>query len=316
MPQPASSLPSNHLLALARRGTPRWRVTGADGRPTWADRLYPLAALSFAALVPIAGSTLVLPLLMVAEERFRSTGSDAAFALVLVLGFLPIFLLLAAWLRLVEGRPLWTLGLEPGRAARRYGRGLAVGLALMTAAVGLLAALGQLRLEDGGGRTGLAAVGGVMVLLVGWAIQGAAEEALTRGFLLPVVGVRWGLTAGVVVSSTAFAALHAANSGLTPLGVANLVLFGVFACAYALHEGGLWGVCAIHSVWNWAQGNLYGLEVSGAPTQWSMVVDLAEKGPDWLTGGPFGPEGGLAVTLVLLVATALVVVASVRARAS
>ena len=81
----------------------------------------------------------------------------------------------------------------------------------------------------------------------------------------------------------------------------NLFLFGVFACIYAMQEGSLWGVFAIHSLWNWAQGNLFGLEVSGSKFGATTLFNLKEVGPDLLTGGAFGPEGGFAVTLVLIV---------------
>jgi hypothetical protein len=59
-------------------------------------------------------------------------------------------------------------------------------------------------------------------------------------------------------------------------------------------------VFAIHSFWNWAQGNVLGLEVSGSFIGGTTLINLKEVGPDWLTGGLFGPEGGLAVTLVLI----------------
>ncbi len=48
---------------------------------------------------------------------------------------------------------------------------------------------------------GLGAIPGVLIMLVGWLVQGAAEETLTRGFLLPVFGVRFGPVWGILVSS-------------------------------------------------------------------------------------------------------------------
>ena len=83
--------------------------------------------------------------------------------------------------------------------------------------------------------------------------------------------------------------------------------YGLFAALYALREGGIWGISAQHAVWNWAQANLYGFEVSGIGANGGSLFNLMETGPDPLTGGAFGPEGGLAVTLVLLLAIALLV---------
>jgi membrane protease YdiL (CAAX protease family) len=147
---------------------------------------------------------------------------------------------------------------------------------------------------------GAASVLGVLVLLIGWIVQGGAEEILARGYLLPVVGSRYGTLLGIFVSSLVFAIWHLLNPNLSLLAVINLFLYGIFAAFYALYEGGLWGVCAFHSVWNWVQGNFYGFEVSGAAFGGSSLLKLQESGPDWFTGGKFGPEGGLAVTLVLV----------------
>jgi hypothetical protein len=72
-------------------------------------------------------------------------------------------------------------------------------------------------------------------------------------------------------------------------------------------EGGLWGVCAQHAVWNWAQGNVFGMEVSGGASSVPILWNLQEAGPDLITGGAFGPEGGLAVTFILLVSIVVLV---------
>jgi len=148
--------------------------------------------------------------------------------------------------------------------------------------------------------SGFAAIPGVLIMLTGWLIQGAAEETLTRGFLLQVFGTRFGAVWGIIVSSALFSSLHLLNDNINWIAMINLFLFGVFACIYAISEGGLWGVFAIHSFWNWAQGNVLGLEVSGSFIGGTTLINLKEVGPDWLTGGLFGPEGGLAVTLVLI----------------
>jgi hypothetical protein len=233
--------------------------------------------------------------------------------LLLVLSFGPIFLILWIWLALFEKRPFWTLGLEQIGAAKKYGRGLLIGLLMFSAAVGISALFGYVAVESGDPqRQGLAALGGVLVIFFGWVVQGAAEEALTRGWLLPVIGARYRPLLGIIVSSLVFATLHSLNPNLSPIAVLNLALFGLFAALFALYEGGLWGIFSIHSIWNWAQGNLYGFEVSGLPATGVTLFDLMETGPDIVTGGSFGPEGGLSVTVVLVVSCVLVWVAARR----
>jgi hypothetical protein len=231
----------------------------------------------------------------------------------LILGFGPIFLLLWAWLALVEKRPFWTIGLEKAGALSRYLRGFLVGLLMFAAAVGLSAAFGFIAVEEGSTQiTGFAALAGVLLVLLGWVVQGAAEEAITRGWLLPVLGARYRPLWGILISSLIFMIFHGLNPNLSVIALFNLFLFAVFAALYALYEGGLWGVFSIHTAWNWAQGNVFGFEVSGGGVPGGTLFDLMETGPDTITGGPFGPEGGLSVTVVLVAGCVIVWLLSKR----
>jgi membrane protease YdiL (CAAX protease family) len=231
----------------------------------------------------------------------------------LVFSFGPIFLMLWVWLALFEKRPMWTIGLAWSGAGRKFLRGLLVGLLMFMAAVGISAAFGYIAIEQGGSQPqGWAALGGVLLVLLGWLVQGSAEEALTRGWLLPVIGARYKPIWGIIISSVIFTVFHFLNPNLSPIAILNLCLFGLFAALYALYEGSLWGVFSLHAVWNWVQGNLFGFEVSGMIVPGGTLFNLMEVGPDIVTGGPFGPEGGLAVTVVLVVSSVIVWVLSER----
>jgi membrane protease YdiL (CAAX protease family) len=251
---------------------------------------------------PEAWSNLVLP-----DTALEQT-------ILLVLAFGPIFLLLWGWLAFVEKRPFWTIGVERDGAVWKYIRGVLVGLLMFGSAVAISAALGYVEFEQGDPqKQGLPALFGVLLVYLGWTIQGPAEEALTRGWLMPVIGARYRPWIGVLISSLLFAFLHSLNPNLSLIAMLNLFLFGLFAAVYALYEGGLWGVFSIHAVWNWIQGNLLGFEVSGNVAPGGTLFNLREIGPDMITGGSFGPEGGLAVTVVLLLGIAIVVLLSQRA---
>jgi hypothetical protein len=242
-----------------------------------------------------------------------STGWQTA--LFLVGATSPTFFFVWLWLRFFDRRPYWTLGLRVRGAAIQYGRGLLVGLLMFSAAVGLVAAFGYTAFEPADPQQqGLAALGGVLIVALGWVVQGASEEVLCRGWLLPSIGARYRPWWGVFVSSLVFALLHSLNPNLSLIAVLNLFLFGVFAALYALYETSLWGVFALHSVWNWAQGNFFGLEVSGTQPRGGTLLNLQETGPDVITGGQFGPEGGLAVTVVLLLGIAVIVLLARRSQ--
>lgn len=229
-------------------------------------------------------------------------------AAILISAFVMFYFILWAWVALFEKRPFWTMGYELKHAVPQYLRGFLIGAVMFSGAVGLLALFGAVEVEAGDpSQVGFAALGGVMIVLVGWIVQGGAEEALTRGWVLPVIGTRYKPWIGLLVSSLIFAILHGLNPGLNAIALLNLALFGVFAGLYAMREGSLWGISALHSVWNWIQGNFFGFQVSGMDIGGGSLLNLKTVGADWLTGGAFGPEGGLAITAVLMVSIAATV---------
>lgn len=234
-------------------------------------------------------------------------------------GFAFIALIVFGWVTLFERRGLRTIGFN-GAGLKRFLRGYAIGLAFLLLVVGVIAALGGYRIEGGGAFAAPSVAGAlfpILVLLVGFIIQGSTEEIVTRGWLMQVIASRHGLAWGVGLSSALFGLLHAANINPSPelaMGVVNVALFGVFIGLYAAREGSLWGVCGWHAAWNWLLGLGFGLEVSGQVIDTPpLVVDLATRTelPWWMTGAAFGPEGSVVVTVVLLVGS---IVLAVRGR--
>lgn len=228
----------------------------------------------------------------------------------LISAFLLIYVFVWAWIKYYEKRSFITLGFESKSAVKFYFKGFLIGIFLFVITVTVMTIFGTVKIDyifsDQSGR--IYPLSGVFIVLIGWIVQGGAEEVLIRGWVLPVIGARYKPWLGLVVSSTLFSLLHCFNSNLSLLALINLVLFGLFAGLYAIHEGSLWGICALHSAWNWIQGNVFGFEVSGSQTGGGSIIKLVENGPDWFTGGRFGPEGGIVVTVVLLFGILFIVV--------
>lgn len=213
-------------------------------------------------------------------------------------GFIVTIGLLLAWVRFREKRPVATLGLPRAGAARRALRGAALGLALPAVIVGINVAAGQATLENF--NPGVSAA--ILLLLVGFAVQGGSEELLTRGYLLQGVALQRGIVVAMIVQSIFFTVLHLGNGNLGPVALLNLVLVAVFLGMWAMAEGGLWGVIGFHAVWNWSQGNVWGSAVSGFTVDTSLfrLVPSTNAG-DLLSGGAFGLEASILVSIVLIV---------------
>jgi abortive infection protein len=145
------------------------------------------------------------------------------------------------------------------------------------------------------------AFGFVLLTFPFWLIQGGTEELVTRGWLLPVMAEKSNKIIAIVVSSSLFGLLHMFNSGFTMQSLIDLILFGILETFYIIKTDNLWGAAGIHGAWNFAQGNLFGVLVSGSTTGSSLLQFAPGNGPDWLTGGSFGAEGSIVCTLVMVV---------------
>jgi membrane protease YdiL (CAAX protease family) len=200
--------------------------------------------------------------------------------------------------RAIEGRKLATLGLRRGRILREYFVGMLIGAALFSLVVLVCVISGTLTYE------GLAygSIGLLVLFFLGFMVQGMSEELLCRGYFMVSLARKQSLVVAVIVSSSFFGALHLFNAGVQLLAVVNVILFGCFAAVYLLKRGNIWGAAAIHSVWNFVQGNVFGVQVSGLDMPTSVFSFKATADGALINGGAFGPEGGLATTIVLTAA--------------
>ncbi len=284
-------------------------------------RTWTLAAIVLGAVFIIGGQLGALLPAVAAGFVTPGGGADGwpqtAYELAAAFGLGSVLLLLWAWL--FERRGPAALGLN-ARGVLRFVRGYLIGLACLTTVVGVIWIAGGYAVE-GPGAFGSAAVGAALlpigVLMLGFIVQASSEELLFRGWLMQLIASRHGLWIAVIANSALFALAHAGNieaSRELYLGLANIVLFGLFISLYAVREGSLWGVCGWHAAWNWLLGLGFGLEVSGGAMKATpLITDLtsASGAAWWLTGAGFGPEASVVTTAVLL---AGVLVLAVRGR--
>lgn len=216
--------------------------------------------------------------------------------------------LLAAWvmLRWVDRGPLRGLGfpLRSG-ALRELGLGLGIGGLALVGAVAVVAVLGGYRYSPAPGSVaGWALTSGLA--LAALAIPAAAEEALFRGYLFRALVEGPGAVVAVVATSAVFAVLHGANPGTGAFALVNIFLAGVLMAVAVLRTGTLWLATGVHLGWNWVMSGPLDLPVSGLQGLDVPMYDATVVGPAWMTGGAFGPEGGLVGTVAAVVGLALV----------
>lgn len=203
--------------------------------------------------------------------------------------------------KIFEKRKLPTLGLRKSNIALEYGVGAIIGLAMYSLAFLVAFLTGSVKFEGGASFTFP-----IILFFLAFIIQGASEEIFIRGYLMTSVARDYKVFLAVFFSSAVFSLIHISNAGVTVLALINIFLFGVFEGIYVLKRGDLWGACAIHSMWNFAQGNIFGSSVSGMGQMPSIFRVVSNPNMTAANGGAFGIEGGFACTIVVLVAIGII----------
>lgn len=125
------------------------------------------------------------------------------------------------------------------------------------------------------------------------------EELLLRGYPFTVLSEVWGWPVATGVTSIVFGMLHLSNPGLTPLPIANVVAAGVFLAGVRVVTGSLAAAWAAHFGWNWTMSAAFHASVSGLPFA-TPGYRLTDTGADWLSGGAWGPEGGVGAAFGMI----------------
>lgn len=188
--------------------------------------------------------------------------------------------------------------------------GAGLGVVLFCGAFGILLLLGAYRI------TGIDTAGPWLVPALSMGLMaGVVEEILLRAGLHRLVEQGLGTWSAAAVSGLVFGLLHWSNPDGTLWGATAIALEAglSFGLVYSLTRS-LWVVIGLHAAWNLVQGLFFGAIVSGsgAPAPGLLVSEAV--GPDWLTGGAFGPEASPVTVLAMLAWTVLLGLLLVRRR--
>jgi hypothetical protein len=202
------------------------------------------------------------------------------------------------WVRFFEKRSIKTLGFTGNNAFKKYIKGFISAIIMLSIVLLLMTIFGKVGFNENPKPLNLNLWGIFLLMLIGYVVQGAAEEILVRGWQFQVIGARYKPWLGLVISSVIFALLHGTNNGVSMLAIINLLLFAILLILFILYEKSIWAACGWHTAWNWSMENVFGLKVSGSEGLGSML-NLTAEGPNYITGGNFGPEGSILTSFVL-----------------
>jgi uncharacterized protein len=141
---------------------------------------------------------------------------------------------------------------------------------------------------------------------------GVTEEIITRGFIFRLVEIVGGTWIAVLVSSALFGAAHASNPGATLTSSMAIALeVGVLLAGAYVLTGRLWFPIGLHTGWNFAEGSIFSMSVSGLSAPGGLIAGTL-RGGAILTGGAFGPEASIAAVVLCLCVAALLFWRAIR----
>ena len=265
-------------------------ITVADGRPLWRRIVdYPLVAMIIGVflyfvvvgLSAFLGTQLLPPI--------PGLTQNMQFEIVCAVLLLLLYKLVIRHLG-EERRD----DLRLGGALRPLAIGLGAGVAVFSFIVLVAAVLGVYHLTGEGDSSDL-----LPQLIMSAIFPAISEEMLFRGILFRWIEEFGGSWVALLVTSAFFGAAHLANPHASAIAaVGSAFEAGVMLGAAYMLTRSLWLPMGIHAAWNFTQGELFDIPVSGTPVHGLLTARLS--GPPLLTGNGFGLE---ASPIAIIVAT-------------
>jgi hypothetical protein len=205
--------------------------------------------------------------------------------------------------RFINRKPFTAIGLSLHPATfLEFGTGCLLGFLMMTGIFIVQYLLGFATLTS----RGLSLQDSAWVLLSSIPFFGVAaltEEVIFRGYVFQTLIQAITILPAVFVMAVVFALVHLANPNTSTLGVINVGFAAILLSFAYLKTRSLWLPFGLHFAWNYSQTTLYSFPTSGLEFAGRRLFQSTHTGPEWLTGGLFGPEGGLLATAALIACT-------------
>jgi uncharacterized protein len=235
-------------------------------------------------------------------------GSKLAFVVVGMIWLIPG--LFVGWLcgKFLEGLPFRALGAWfTSNWLRHLLLGLVIGAFSVGFAVMIAVIFGGLSFEFNTDYDNSVILRTLLSSFLVFGVRAALEEAVFRGYVFQTFSRASLAWLAIVLTSVPFGLVHLDNPSATTASVLNTVLAGIwFGVAY-LKTRDLWFVWGMHLTWNWVQGAIFGIEVSGlTDITTAPLLKEIDKGPTWLTGETYGIEGGVACTIAIIASIAFI----------
>lgn len=204
----------------------------------------------------------------------------------------------AVYVHWIEARPVVELARHD--APREFIAGAVLGAALFTAAIAIV------WLSGGYEITGMNPWIVLVPAITGSLFWATLEELIYRGVLLRIIESKFGTWIALGISSMAFAGFHViATPNVTLWTGFSVFVAGLWLGGAYLYTRRLWFPIALHATWNFTQGAIFSIAVSGDEAGQGLFIGTT-SGPTWLSGGAYGLEGSVIVVGIIFFASIMI----------
>jgi hypothetical protein len=215
-----------------------------------------------------------------------------------------VCLVYAGYVRVFERRK--TVELSRERAIREFAAGSAIGFALFSATIGCLWLGGFYRVQEIGYLPSAATLIGVGL------VPAFIEEIVIRAIIFRITEDSLGTWMAMVISALLFGLSHMLNPGATWVAALFIAIeAGVLLAAAYITTRRLWLPIGLHFAWNFTQGGIFGVAVSGLAVRGLLKATLSGR-PELLSGGAFGAEASIFAMLICTSTAVVLIVLAVR----
>lgn len=248
-------------------------------------------------VIPFVVSGAITPemLTMPTSELFNAVGVNTMLTFMLS-QFLCALFALYLFRKFIDKKSFKSLGFELTNYKADLLKGLVWGVALISLGFFALYFSGFITVIDSD-------FGAIQWLsyIAFFAIVAFNEEILVRGYVLTNLMASINKYWALIVSALLFSVMHLGNDSTSFISTVNLFIAGLMLGIYTIHKRNLWFPIAMHFTWNFFQGPVLGFEVSGIKME--SVINQQVSGNPLITGGDFGFEGSLLLTVMMIAST-------------
>ena len=195
------------------------------------------------------------------------------------------------FMKFIEKRTLKGMGFRKP-FFKNYLGGILIGTALLLVCITIELLTGSISFKTA---TSFSIIGFLFVM-IGFMIQSFEEEFICRSMYIGGVGSKRSILLAITISSILFGLTHLFNASFSVLACLNIIIIGFcFGFLYILTDN-IWLVSGIHFIWNFAQGAIFGIEVSGIKVV-NSILKATPNNNSLINGGVFGIEGGITATI-------------------